>query len=883
MLLFVLNCVSPICWYLSRGTVRGTTDVYLVFGGNLSDIVSFGEWVQTRRNQLRLSRPELARQIHCSPVTIKKIERDERRPSPELAQLLANHLQIPDAEQEDFVRRARGEFMPNLRSPEEMSITEAQIHSDDAEEPKHNLPLQPTPFFGREKELVEIASSLADPNCRLLTILGAGGMGKTRLSIEAANAQVENFTDGVTYVELAPLSPNKSIEALNPLVGELADALGISFYESDQPEQQLFDFLRRKEKLFVFDNFEHLLDTAVFLSNLLSHAPDVKILVTSRERLNLQQEWLFPLLGLAYHEENGRSEIRNDDAVQLFGQRARQISPSFDIDSQRDGIQRICQLVEGMPLGLELAAAWVNQLSCQEIAEEMAGELDFLTTEMRNIPDRQRSVRAVFDYSWQKLTETERDVLQKISVFRGGFERKAAKEVAGASLPTLANLVGKSLLSASPNGRYQIHELLRQFAAERLANAPTLLTETQKQHGTFYLTFVGNQSTRLPGNSDLSLIQNIEGEIDNIRVAIQHSLLHAPELFLNLAVWEVLYILFEIRNWHIEGVQTMGAIAVALQPACQTEKNEAISPQSDACFYWAMYLYGNGASELRGRQISNADEAIGQALQILEAKFPNYRKERGLFNYWLAMVEFHKAELSNAESYFMKGIELLRDTEWTDYYAVCHLIYGQLAAAQGDIEKAEKLINEGAKFVDQFDHRWLKALALHFKSRIAQFHGNYAQAEQYAISALETIEPLNYPTIYSMVLRRLAFILNLQGRIEETRDIALKIIQLADDANLPVDAVWGYSTLGSLAMQVSDYQTAMQYFQHIENSPLGLNTNRPAWARLGLGEVEEARIAFLGESAGCCLQNRNLQVLRQSLGSRISRHKRGNSMTLCSF
>ena len=343
---------------------------------------------------------------------------------------------------------------------------EAAAPESPAPTPGQNLPPQSTPFFGRTQELADIAARLADPDCRLLTILAAGGMGKSRLAIAAGEAQLDQFRDGVIFVPLAPVTPPEENAAFNPLVGALANALGLSFHGQDTPEAQLFSFLQARKQLLILDNFEHLLPVVTLIGDLLNQAPGLKILVTSRERLQLQQEWLFPLQGLSW--ESGPEGVTSD-AVQLFAQRARQVRPTFNLAGELEAVLRICQLVEGMPLGLELGAAWVFQLSCAEIADEIEAEIDFLATEMRNVPDRHRSIRSVFSYSWARLSPAEQDVLQKLSVFRGGFDRVAAKAVAGASLHTLASLVGKSLLTLADDGRYALHELLRQFAAEKLA------------------------------------------------------------------------------------------------------------------------------------------------------------------------------------------------------------------------------------------------------------------------------------------------------------------------------------------------------------------------------------------------------------------------------
>ena len=343
--------------------------------------------------------------------------------------------------------------------------------------PLHNLPSQTTPFVGREQELAELARLLADPGVRLVTILGPGGMGKTRLAIEAAQAQLDAFAHGVRFVPLAPVAPADSAGSTNPLITALGDALDFAFQGSKSPREQLLAYLRGKEMLIVFDNFDHLLEAVDLVGDLISHAPRIKVLVTSRERLNLQEEWLFPLQGMRVP----------DEAVLLFEQHARQVQPDFDLVAERAWVIRICQLVDGLPLGIELAAAWTRLMPPQTIAQEIEGSIDFLATTLRNVPERHRSLRAVFDQSWDRLSEAEQAVLAKLSVFRGGFQREVAEAVTGTSLWLLSSLADKSLLHVTPSGRYEIRELLRQYVAEKLRGIPgqnvTALGHTAQKQG----------------------------------------------------------------------------------------------------------------------------------------------------------------------------------------------------------------------------------------------------------------------------------------------------------------------------------------------------------------------------------------------------------------
>ncbi|UCC87925.1 MAG: hypothetical protein JSV81_01130, partial [Anaerolineales bacterium] len=344
--------------------------------------------------------------------------------------------------------------------------------------PRHNLPPQAAPFVGRQTELAELTRWLADPEVRLVTILGPGGMGKTRLAIQAALAQLDVFAHGVRYAHLAPVDPTIFAGAIEPLVAVLADTLDFAFRGGDPPRDQLGAFLQDKHVLLILDDFEHLLETADWVSGLLSQAPRLKVLVTSRQRLNLREEWVFPLSGMRVPAAVGSrasemvvrpgqametsQELATSDVLQLFAQHARRVQPQFDPAAEAACVARICQLVDGVPLGIELAAAWLRLMPCQAIAQEIETSLDFLTTTLRNVPQRHRSLRAVFDQSWNLLSEAEQAVLKQLSVFRGGFQRQAAQVVTGASLPQLSSLVDQSLLQVTPSGRYQMHELTRQ-------------------------------------------------------------------------------------------------------------------------------------------------------------------------------------------------------------------------------------------------------------------------------------------------------------------------------------------------------------------------------------------------------------------------------------
>ncbi|MGB5048155.1 MAG: BTAD domain-containing putative transcriptional regulator [Caldilineaceae bacterium] len=327
------------------------------------------------------------------------------------------------------------------------------------------LPVYPIAFVGREKEQAELAQLLADPDCRLATIVGPGGMGKTRLATQTARGHASVFQDGVVFVGLSGVTdPTLLGTAIAENLADFRPGAG-------RREEQLLDFLAEREMLLVLDNFEQLVEGADFLSQVLHAAPQVKLLVTSRVRLQLAEEWVYDLnrLPLPPVDEAGWAD---NSAAQLFVQSARRVRAGFAPNaSEQQAISHICALVEGLPLALVLAGAWVRMLSPAEIAQEIEHNLAFLESDQRNAPERHRSLTTVFEHSWQLLAEEERAVLRRLAVFRRGADRRAAESVAGATLTTLATLVDNSLLRRDENGRYSLHEVIRQFSLQKLEAA----------------------------------------------------------------------------------------------------------------------------------------------------------------------------------------------------------------------------------------------------------------------------------------------------------------------------------------------------------------------------------------------------------------------------
>ena len=464
---------------------------------------------------------------------------------------------------------------------------EASSVATPAPRPRHNLPAQPTPFIGREAVLGEIKERLEDPACRLLTLVGPGGSGKTRLALEAGADQLADFEDGVFLVSLAAL---RSVESIEPTV---AAALGFSLSGVGDPRQQVLRYLSEKSLLLILDNFEHLLLSSLppaggdkggeaLVTDILKAASHVKILATSRVGLKVRGEHLFPVSGMGAPSVPSRpavtlADVDQYDAVRLFTAAARRRQPAFELtdDNLTDAV-RICHLVGGMPLGILMAAAWVGILTPSEIGDEILQGLDFLEADRSDVPKRQRSMRAVFDHSWNLLTERQQEVFQALSVFRGGFTRQAAQRVTGASLRELKVLVDRSLVQRTLTAWYEMHELLRQYAAdqlrwadqlrreEKLDGSPPARETAHDRHCAYYISALENWGQDLKGHGQLAALAEMDVEIENARAAWDWAVQRAQAQRLDRAI-EGLCHFYDWRGRWQEGEATCQAAAMQLE------------------------------------------------------------------------------------------------------------------------------------------------------------------------------------------------------------------------------------------------------------------------------------------------------------------------------
>jgi len=759
---------------------------------------TFGNWIKHRRRILDLTQRELAQRVGCSLSLIFKIESDQRRPSRQIAELLVEQLEIPADQRDLFMKVARQEkSTTNLETIPPLSALEP------ASTPKQkpgNLPLSPTPLVGRENELRVINRQLLEPACRLLTLTGPGGVGKTRLAVAAGRQLESRFADGVYFVSLAGSS---MIESIIPAI---ADVLGLAFSGPAEPIVQLITFLDTKEILIVIDNMEHLLEGANLLGEVLQRTQHVKFIVTSREQLRLQWEWLFEVEGLPIPDE-ADANLESNSAVMLFIQRARQASQDFSLDAEdKAALVHICKLVDGLPLAIELAASWVRILPCREIADELEQNLDFLETRKLDVPVRHRSLRTVFDHSWTLLSEEERLALMRLSVFQGGFTREAALSVAGASLSILSSLMDKSLLrhSKTPD-RYDLHEMIRQYTFTQLQSISEEEARISEKHALYYANWIDTLEGPFKSEQQAQTTQLIRSETSNW-----------------LAGW----------HWAVEH----GRLDILRK----------MSP----CLNWYFEVHGY----------------YDEALSILKTALDSFARygapanlqddgEKSTFAFLMDQVgwfEFRKGNVEEGISLLAESLIIARPYNDSEVLYYIYVNWGYLSLMNGDIPEAERLTTESLNYGRMLTP-WHTAIPISMLGIVAYQQGNLSGAYQQLTESLEIWRTVGDPRglVFCMLyLGMTAFALN---DIQTTRSILRESNEIAE-ANMDRWAhAFGLDMLGMVALSQNQYEESLEHFkQSISFSKeIGDQLNgsqtiiHMGQAYSALGCSEEAKLLFL--------------------------------------
>jgi predicted ATPase/DNA-binding SARP family transcriptional activator len=717
----------------------------------LSNLANYRE----RRRDYTQAREHAWRQVDLDPWR----EESHRQ----LMRLLALDGQRSAAlAQYETCRRALTEEL-GVEPAEETTALYEQIHAGEYDVEAGSvhtftLPRSPTPFVGRAAELEALAERLADPDCRLLALVGPGGIGKTRLALRAAEEQRGLFAQGIAFVPLVSVS---SPDLITPAI---ADALGFSLQGQEDPQAQLLNRLRDREMLLVLDGMEHLLEGRTLLDGILQRAPGVTLLVTSRERLNLREEWAYVLGGLPYPKELSpdKERLSTFGAMELFRQRASQADQRFTLsEGEIPQVARICRLVEGMPLGVELAAAWVAGRSCAELAQEIERSLDALTTPLRNAPERQRSVRATFDYSWSLLTDDERHLFGGLSVFRGGFSETAARQVLNAPPERLAALIDKSLVRRESADRRGVHELLRQFAAEKLEGSAEA-AQVNNTHCHYYADFLHLREEALQKKHDQIATEEIGREMGNI-----HAAWH----------WAVTQAKWEEVGKSLRGLRFFYLIRGPLH-AGETLLEEAVDrlrgwldeqggPERAAMLLLARLLVARARFQNRLSQYDRALETAREAA-LLAQQAKGAEIEATAHIEWGEAL-WRRGKYEAARQVLERALANARETGQADIEAECLRHIGNTFLIVGDFDQARPRYEQAARICHESGDLLGEAAALDNTACISIHLGRHAEARAYYNQTLRIYREIGDQWNEATVLVNLGELARVMGDLGRAR------------------------------------------------------------------------------------------------------------------
>ena len=646
-----------------------------------------------------------------------------------------------------------------------------------------NLPRQTTSFVGRREEIAEISAFLENPVCQLLTLVGPGGIGKTRLALEVARRVSDLYVDGVYFVALQPL---RSPEDIPPAI---IHALGVPIHGDDNPLKQLMYYLHDRRLLLVLDNFEHLIEGVGLVAAIVMGAPDIRLLVTSREALNVREEWQWPVKGLRFPKGAPDDDAEAYGAIRLFAERARQIQPEFALADQLVAVTHICRLVEGIPLAIEIAANWTKTLTCDAIVDAIQNDIDFLTSREHNIPERHRSMRAVYNHSWRQLSEEERKVFENSSVFRGGFTRKASEVVAGATLATLATLVDKSFLRQDTTGRYDMHELLRQYGAEQLASFGASAAADDK-HAAYFAEFLTQCEAELRSSQQLIALNKIEADFENIRAAWSHAAAKCEYERVDRMI-DSLYFFDQWRDRHAEVRALFEMAATAFAPDADTLAHPVLSrilvrisqAQIDT-FDRALEVaraHGNSAEAafcLLKRGLYHAQRHhFASAVSDFEAGLEAYQALGDSFGTLLALSDlaYYSVTIGDAKSfrlYITQGTRLARETG--NYVLLYRFQFhtGWLACFEGRYDASERDLREALTIANQMNFRAMEADTIGSLGFLAFLRGDFQRARDWILHDLETVTQVKAVGEQGFAKIVLAHIVCIEGDYSEARQHA---------------------------------------------------------------------------------------------------------------
>lgn len=751
------------------------------------------------------------------------------------ARLLAEELGAPPAPETEqlYAQIVRGEL--EQRPPTPLPVLAPARPAPIA---TVALPAAVTPFIGRQRELGLIRAQLLDPGCRLLTIVGLGGVGKTQLALTAAHALTTVDTDapccpdGIYFIALADLA---APQTPTPLAIELQIAAAIAHVvglelQADRPLiDQLCAYLRDKAVLLLLDNYEHLLGGADLVSHLLSAAPRLKVLVTSRLGLGQAEEWRLPLEGLSVPTTASGDDLMHYESVALFVQWAQRKQATFVLDGDNQAaVVEIAQLVDGLPLGIVLAAACYPELTCAEISQEIRRNLIILTAAATTAAEpavelnaRHRSIQAVFEASWQLLTPPEQRLLGRAAIFQGGFTRQAGLQITGATLGELSALVARVLLRRTSAGRYMMHELLRQFAAAKLDTSDDVQANEQRaRHSHYYLDWTAHQAPALQSSDLPHVLVAMRTELPNLRVAWQWAVQAQRQAWLVESI-DPLTEFYATSGLLSEAEALFSASLALLQEQAATPDHLLCEAKLAIALTHMLYDQGN---------LPAAERWLARTQGLTQATAdPDLIWHRLRLLLQLRMAQGAYDEADHLMGQVLAAAQQTADPQWL---ARAWLDQGKLALARHRYAEAQAAVEEALRLSDKGVNPLVQETIFRFLGLAAYYQGEMAHAKAYDEQGLQLARMLGSRLRMADQLLHLGAVHDALGDYGAAQAAYTEALAIYRDRGSRQHEIAVLGNLGISTAYLGNYASAIRYTQQ------ALDLQRV------LGKVNQSAIAF---------------------------------------
>lgn len=768
---------------------------------------SFGYWLRRRRKAFDLTQEDLAERVGCSLVMIRKIESDARRPSRQIAELLAEQLLIPVEERPAFIQAARAEGrVERIQSPIDQPIMAPSTPAGEPDGPTYSLPVPLTPLIGRAQQLEQVQAWLKSDEIRLVTVSGPGGIGKTRFALEVAAQMRGQFSHGVCFVSLAALNDSALVAAT------IAQALGVHEDGSQTIEAQLRQFVASRQLLLVLDNFEQIMQASSLVSELLQAAPKLKILVTSREVLHIrgEHELALPTLDLPKLSKHlDVDEVAQHSAIELFVSRAQAIKSSFQLNrSNVAAVASICARLDGLPLALELVAARIKLLSPQSLAERLTERLPLLTGGARDLPERHQTLRNAIEWSYNLLSPAEQRLFGELSVFVGGCSLEALETVCQGDphqlLDLLGSLVNKSLVRQVelPEGdvRFFMLETIREYgwSHARMSNE---LEDLVSRYTNYYLTLAEEAEPQLTGPEQDFWFDRLESEHDNLRNALALQLdrqQHSQAARMAAALWRFWY----VRNHLSEGRQWFGRILHGRDKEIEAG-------------VLARALIGNGVLAWMQSDYNTARNAFEASLPLLKQVNDQQGTANALNN--LGGIASEQGDYSRASQLYEESLALRR--QLGDQRGIANALNNLaiVAIEQGDYSQARQLHQESLALRRQLGDQWGIAHSLNNLAMVAIEQGDYLAAQQLQEEALQLARELGDQRGVATSLSNLGEISLHLGELERAATLLSESITLFEQLSDQRGIAECLERISLLAVQGQHWQHALHFYGAAES------------------------------------------------------------------